>query len=40
MCTCPESGHKMDPCGSCDHFFLYFNLLVFDFYFPEMALFS
>ncbi len=27
MCTCPESGSKMDPCGSCDHFFLHFHLI-------------
>ncbi len=23
MCTCPESGSKMDPCGSYDHFFAF-----------------
>ncbi len=26
-CTCPESGNKMDPCVSCDHFFVLFRLV-------------
>ncbi len=23
MCTCPEIGSKMDPCGSFDHLFAF-----------------